>query len=40
MADHVVVGATHSGLLTHQGTIDQTLAFLRDGRFIGDGAGR
>lgn len=33
MADHVVVKATHSGLLTHPRAIDQTLAFLRDGRF-------
>ncbi len=33
MADHVVVKATHSGLLRHKRAIDQTLAFLHDGRF-------
>jgi pimeloyl-ACP methyl ester carboxylesterase len=33
MTDHVVVRATHSGLLNHRRTIDQTIAFLREGRF-------
>jgi pimeloyl-ACP methyl ester carboxylesterase len=33
MADHIVLGATHSGLLRHQGAINQTISFLRDGRF-------
>ena len=36
MGDHVVVKATHSGLLTHRRAIDQTLAFLRDGQFVSD----
>lgn len=40
MAGHVVVKATHSGLLAHRGAIDQTLAFLRDGKFVGDDGGR
>lgn len=34
MADHVVVAATHSGLLRHPHAIDQTIAFLRDGKFL------
>jgi pimeloyl-ACP methyl ester carboxylesterase len=33
MADHIVVRATHSGLLNHRRAIDQTIAFLREGRF-------
>jgi len=33
MADHIVLGATHSGLLTHRDAITQTIAFLRHGRF-------
>lgn len=33
MTDHIVLGATHSGLLRHQGAINQTISFLRDGRF-------
>jgi hypothetical protein len=34
MTDHLVLGATHSGLLRHQGAINQTISFLRDGRFL------
>ena len=34
MSDHIVLGATHSGLLRHQSAINQTLSFLRDGRFL------
>ena len=34
MTDHIVLGETHSGLLRHQGAINQTLSFLRDGRFL------
>jgi pimeloyl-ACP methyl ester carboxylesterase len=33
MTDHVVVPATHSGLLNHRHAIFQTISFLRDGRF-------
>lgn len=33
MTDHVVVPATHSGLLSHRGAINQTITFLREGRF-------
>ena len=33
MTDHIVLGATHSGLLRHQDAINQTISFLRDGRF-------
>jgi pimeloyl-ACP methyl ester carboxylesterase len=33
MADHVVVDAVHAGLVHHAGAIDQTIAFLREGRF-------
>jgi pimeloyl-ACP methyl ester carboxylesterase len=33
MTDHIVVPATHSGLLKHHGAIDQTVSFLRKGRF-------
>jgi pimeloyl-ACP methyl ester carboxylesterase len=36
MSDHVTIKATHSGLLTHRAAIDQTLAFLREGRFACD----
>jgi pimeloyl-ACP methyl ester carboxylesterase len=34
MADHVVVRASHAGLTRHPIAIDQTIAFLRAGRFI------
>jgi len=34
MADHIVLGATHSGLLTHRDAIKQTIAFLHDGHFL------
>jgi pimeloyl-ACP methyl ester carboxylesterase len=33
MADHTIVGATHNGLTRHPIAIEQTIAFLRDGRF-------
>ena len=33
MADHVVVNTSHTGLPRHAVAIEQTLAFLRDGRF-------
>jgi pimeloyl-ACP methyl ester carboxylesterase len=33
MADHIVVTASHTGLPRHAATIEQTIAFLRDGRF-------
>jgi pimeloyl-ACP methyl ester carboxylesterase len=33
MADHITVKASHSGLLRHRVAIDQTIAFLREGRF-------
>jgi pimeloyl-ACP methyl ester carboxylesterase len=33
MADHVVVKSSHTWLVRHSAAIDQTIAFLRDGRF-------
>ena len=33
MADHIVVGASHTWLLRNRRAIDQTVAFLRGGRF-------
>jgi hypothetical protein len=33
MADHVVVRASHTGLLRHPAAIGQTIAFLHQGRF-------
>ncbi len=33
MADHVTVKASHTGLVRHPAAIDQTIAFLQDGRF-------
>jgi hypothetical protein len=33
MADHVVLKTSHSLMMLHRGTIDQTIAFLREGRF-------
>jgi pimeloyl-ACP methyl ester carboxylesterase len=33
MADHVTVKASHTGLVRHRVAIDQTIAFLQDGRF-------
>jgi pimeloyl-ACP methyl ester carboxylesterase len=33
MADHIVVKASHTGLPRHSVAIEQTIAFLRDGRF-------
>jgi pimeloyl-ACP methyl ester carboxylesterase len=35
MADHVVVKASHAGLPHHAKAIEQTIAFLREGRFKG-----
>jgi pimeloyl-ACP methyl ester carboxylesterase len=34
MADHVVVKSSHTWLARHSVAIDQTIAFLRDGRFM------
>jgi pimeloyl-ACP methyl ester carboxylesterase len=34
MADHIVLDATHGGLMRHREVIAQTIAFLRDGRFL------
>jgi pimeloyl-ACP methyl ester carboxylesterase len=36
MADHIVVKAPHAGLPRHAVAIEQTIAFLRDGRFNSD----
>jgi len=33
MTDHTTVKASHTGLVRHRDAIDQTIAFLRDGRF-------
>jgi triacylglycerol esterase/lipase EstA (alpha/beta hydrolase family) len=33
MADHIVVKASHTGLPRHAAAIEQTIAFLHDGRF-------
>lgn len=33
MTDHIVIRTTHSGLLTSRHAIEQTIAFLREGRF-------
>jgi pimeloyl-ACP methyl ester carboxylesterase len=33
MTDHITVKASHNGLLRHRVAIDQTIAFLREGRF-------
>jgi hypothetical protein len=33
MADHITIKASHNGLLRHRIAIDQTIAFLREGRF-------
>jgi pimeloyl-ACP methyl ester carboxylesterase len=33
MADHITIKASHAGLVRHPVAIDQTIAFLRDGRF-------
>ncbi|MDA9400821.1 alpha/beta fold hydrolase [Bradyrhizobium sp. CCBAU 45389] len=33
MTDHIVVKASHTGLPRHAAAIEQTIAFLRDGRF-------
>jgi pimeloyl-ACP methyl ester carboxylesterase len=33
MTDHIIVSASHTWLPRHQSAIDQTIAFLRDGRF-------
>jgi pimeloyl-ACP methyl ester carboxylesterase len=33
MADHIIVKASHTGLPSHAAAIEQTIAFLREGRF-------
>jgi pimeloyl-ACP methyl ester carboxylesterase len=33
MADHITIKASHNGLLRHRIAIDQTIAFLQEGRF-------
>ncbi|MBY9027932.1 hypothetical protein K7459_30200, partial [Pseudomonas fluorescens] len=33
MTDHIVVKVSHTGLPRHPVAIEQTIAFLRDGRF-------
>jgi hypothetical protein len=33
MVDHTVVKASHTGLPRHTAAIEQTIAFLHDGRF-------
>jgi pimeloyl-ACP methyl ester carboxylesterase len=33
MTDHIVLRTSHSGMLMHRGVVDQTVAFLRDGKF-------
>jgi pimeloyl-ACP methyl ester carboxylesterase len=35
MVDHIVINASHPGLMRSNVAIDQTIAFLRDGRFDG-----
>lgn len=37
MADHIVVGTTHPWLVRNSEAIEQTIAFLRDGKFKGPG---
>ena len=37
MADHIVVKASHTGLPRHTVAIEQTIAFLREGRFTSEG---
>jgi len=34
MTDHTTVLASHTGLIRHPVAIDQTITFLRDGRFL------
>jgi pimeloyl-ACP methyl ester carboxylesterase len=34
MTDHTTVKASHTGLIRHRVAIEQTIAFLRDGRFL------
>lgn len=38
MTDHIVVNASHPGLIRHRSAIDQTIAFLQSGHFDKDGA--
>lgn len=33
MTDHITVKASHTGLPRHDAAIEQTIAFLHDGRF-------
>ena len=37
MTDHIVVGASHPWMVRNRVAIEQTIAFLRHGRFDGDG---
>jgi pimeloyl-ACP methyl ester carboxylesterase len=37
MADHIIIPATHPGLIRRRQAIEQTIAFLREGRFRSDG---
>jgi hypothetical protein len=37
MADHIIIPATHPGLIRRRDAIEQTIAFLREGRFRSDG---
>ena len=39
MTDHIVIGASHPWMVRNRLAIEQTIAFLRDGRFNADGAG-
>jgi hypothetical protein len=34
MTDHFVIGSPHPWLVRHPMAIDQTIAFLKDGRFV------
>jgi pimeloyl-ACP methyl ester carboxylesterase len=36
MADHIIIPATHPGLIRRRDSIEQTIAFLRDGKFKSD----
>jgi pimeloyl-ACP methyl ester carboxylesterase len=37
MTDHIVIGASHPWMVRNRLAIEQTIAFLRNGRFNGDG---
>jgi hypothetical protein len=38
MTDHIVLNASHSLMLLRRDTIEQTISFLRDGRFFQNAA--